>query len=147
MKRIFILVPAGLIALALLGGLTHLVLMAANLDQPAATTVYGWTTQRFWATSAAGLALVAVLINGAGLARRAGRFGSGTGQRGAIVAIVLGLVGVVGGVVLLAGANGGPGSGNGVVGSAGALVLGLVAMALSAWILTRSTPRLPDTAA
>jgi hypothetical protein len=143
MKRVFILIAVTVAAVALFGGLTHVVLMVANLDQPAATTVYGWTTQRFWATLCAGLALVAVLINVAGLARRAGRFGTGTGRRGAIVAMALGLVGVIGGWLLLAGANGGPGSGNGVVGSAGALVLGLIAMALSAFVLTRPTHALP----
>ena len=138
MKRIFVLIPVSLAAVALFGGLVHAVLVATNLDQPAATTVYGLTSQRLWATIVAGLALIGVLIDGAALARRAGRFGSGTGRRGAIAAMALGLIGVVGGWLLLAGANGGPGTGNGVVGSASALVLGLVAMALSGFVLTRS---------
>jgi hypothetical protein len=134
MKRTFALILAGLAAVALFGGLVHAVLVAANLSEPGATTVYGLTPRRLWATAVAGLALVGAVIGGLALARSASRFG----RLEAMVALVAGLIAAVNGALNLAAANGGPGSGNGVVGGAAALVLGLIAMALGGLALVRS---------
>ena len=124
-------------AAALFGGLVHAVLVAARVSEPAATTVYGITLRRFWATTVVVLALVGVGIGGLALARPANRLGT-AGRLKSIVALVAGLVAVVNGGLVLALATGGPGTGNGVVGGAGALVLGLIAMAIGALALARS---------
>ena len=138
MKRTFPIILAALAAAALFGGLVHAVLVAAHVSEPAATTVYGLTLRRLWATTAALLALVGVVIGGLALARSAGRIGTGNGRMGAIVALLAGLIAVVNGGLNLAIAKGGPGTGNGVVGGAVALVLGLIAMALCGLALARS---------
>ena len=130
MKRTFALLLVALAAAAVLAGLVHVVLVAAHVSEPAATTLYGPTPRRLWATSAVALALVGVVIGGLALARPAGRFGTASGRLGVIVALLAGLIAVVNGVVNLAIATGGPGTGNGVVGGAAAVVLGLIAMAL-----------------
>src|SRR5262245_29560881 len=116
MKRTFALILAALAGAALLGGLVHTVLVAAHVSEPAATTVYGLTYRRLWATTVALLALVGVVIGGLALARPASRFGTDSGRLGAIVALIAGLIAVVNGGLVLAIATGGPGSGNGVVG-------------------------------
>ena len=123
MKRAFAIILAALAAAALFVGLVYAVLVAAHVSEPAATTVYGLTPRRLWATSVAVLALVGVVIGGLALARPARRFG-------AIVTLVAGPIALVNGGLVLAIANGGPGSGNGVVGGAAALVLGLIATVL-----------------
>ena len=138
MKRTFTLILAALAAAALFGGLVYAVLVAAHVSEPAATTVYGLTPRRFWATAAAGLAVVGVVIGGLALRRSAARIGTGNGRMGAIVALVAGLIAVLNGGLNLAIANGGPGTGNGVVGGAAALVLGLIGMALGGLALARS---------
>ena len=138
MKRTFALILAALAAAALFGGLVYAVLVAAGISEPAATTVYGPTLRRFWATTASMLALVGVVIGGLALRRSIGRSGTGNGRMGAIVALVAGLIAVVNGGLNLAIAQGGPGTGNGVVGGAGALVLGLVAMVVGGLALARS---------
>ena len=69
MKRTFALILAALAAAALFGGLVHAVLVAAHVSEPAATTVYGLTPRRLWATTVAVLALVGVVIGGLALAR------------------------------------------------------------------------------
>ncbi|HYF65565.1 MAG TPA: DUF6223 family protein [Herpetosiphonaceae bacterium] len=132
MKRTFVLIPAALAAAALFGGLVYAVLVAARVADPAATTVVGMTPQRFWATSAAGLALVGAVGGGLALARPAAR------RLGARVALAAGLVAAVNGGLVVAVSSGGPGSGNGVVGGAAALVLGLIALALGGLGLSRS---------
>jgi hypothetical protein len=137
MKRAFALVLAALAAAGLFGVLVHAVLVAAHVSEPAASTVYGLTSRRLWATAVAVLAVVGVVLGGLALARGASRFGTASGRLGAIVALVTGLVAVVNGWLVLAVANGGPGTGNGVVGGAGALVLGLLAMVLGGLALTR----------
>jgi len=137
MKRTLAFVLAALAAAALLGGLVHVVLVATHLSQPAATTVYGLTVRRFWATMVVLLALVGVIIGGLALARPAGRFGTASGLLGVVTAFVAGLIAFVNGGLVLAVANGGPGTGNGVVGGAGALVLGLVALVLGGMALAR----------
>jgi Family of unknown function (DUF6223) len=138
MKRTFALILISLAALALFGGLVHVVLVAAHVSEPAATTVQGLTPRRLWATTAAVLALVGVVIGGLALRRSAQRIGPGKERWGAIVALVAGLIAAVNGALNLAVATGGPGTGNGVVGAAAALVLGLIAMALGGLALARS---------
>jgi hypothetical protein len=137
MKRTFASILAASAAAALFGGLVYAVLVAAHVSEPAATTVYGLTPRRLWATSVASLALVSVVIGGLALARPASRFGIASGRRGSIVALVAGLIAVVNGWLNLAIANGGPGTGNGVVGGAAAFVLGLIALALGGLALAR----------
>jgi hypothetical protein len=144
MKRTFALILAALAAAVLFVGLVYAVLVAAHVSEPAATTVYGLTPRRLWATTAAVLGLVGVVIGGLALARPSGRFGTASGRRGTIVALVAGLIAVVNGGLNLAITKGGPGTGNGVVGGAVALVLGLIAMALGGLALARSRhPRVP----
>jgi hypothetical protein len=137
MKRAFAMILAALAAAAVFGGLVYAVLMAAQVSDPAATTVYGPTPRRLWATTAALLALVAVVIGGLALARPASRFGTASRRLGAIVALVAGLIAAVNGGLNLAIATGGPGTGNGVVGGAAAFVLGLIGAALGGLALGR----------
>lgn len=127
MKRTFGLALGVVAAAALVGGLVHAVLVAADLAEPAAATVYGVTSRRLWATAVGAVALVGVV------------FGIFSRRRGAIVSLLSGLVGMAGGGLLLAIADGGPGSGNGVVGAAGAVVLGVIAMGLGAHQLVRQS--------
>ena len=138
MKRTFVLILAALAALALFGGLVHAVLVAAHLSEPAATTVYGATPRRVWATVAAVSGLVGVVIGGLALRRSAQRIGPNKGRSGAIIALAAGLIAAVNGALNLAVATGGPGTGNGVIGAAAALVLGLIALALGGLTLARS---------
>jgi Family of unknown function (DUF6223) len=137
MKRTFAMTLAALAAAAVFGGLVHTVLVVAHVSEPAATTVYGLTPRRLWATAVAVVALVGVLIGGLALARPASRFGTASGRLGAIVALVMGLIAAVNGGLNLATANGGPGTGNGVVGGAAAFVLGLIALAIGGLALAR----------
>ena len=137
MRRTYAIILTALAAAAVFVGLVYAVLVAAHVSEPAATTVYGPTLRRLWATMIAVLALVGVVIGGLALARPASRFGTASGRLGAIVALVAGLIAVVNGALNLAIANGGPGTGNGVVGGAAALVLGLIALALSGVALAR----------
>src|SRR5437762_2034609 len=90
MKRTFTLVLAVIAAAALFGGLVYAVLVATHVSEPAAATVYGVTPRRLWATAAAGLALVGVVIGGLALRRSADRIGTGNGRLGAIVAVAAG---------------------------------------------------------
>jgi hypothetical protein len=138
MKRTFTLILVGLAAAALFAALVHAVLVAAHVSEPAATTVYGLTSRRFWATAASGLALVGVVIGVLALRRSAGRLGASTARLGARVALAAGLIALVNGGLNLALATGGPGTGNGVVGGAAAVVLGLIGMVLGGLALARS---------
>jgi hypothetical protein len=130
MKRTLTLVLASLVAFAVFAGLVHLVLVATHRADPAATTVYGVTYQRVWASIAAGVALVSVVTGGVALTRRAPRL--------AILAMIAGLIGAINGGLVLAVANGGPGSGNGVIGGAAAFVLGIAAVALGGFAVSRA---------
>ena len=141
MKRTLVLIGGGLAAAIVFAGLVHTVLMAAHVSEPSATTVHGLTFRRLWATAAAGLGLLGVIIGGLALARPASRRGTGSGRVGAIGSLVAGLLAVINGALVLALATGGPGSGNGVVGGAAALVLGLIAMVLGGLALARSRRR------
>ena len=131
MKRTFALILAAIVAIVLFAGLVHIVLVAAHVSEPAATTVQGMTVRRLWATTGAVLAIASVVFGVVALVRPA------SGRFGGIVAVVAGLIGVVNGALVVALASGGPGSGNGVVGGAGALVLGLIGMSLGVMALAR----------
>jgi len=137
MNRTFAIILAIVAAAALFGGFVYGVLVAAHVAEPAATTVYGLTPRRLWATTAALVALVAVVTGGLALARPASRLGTASGRLGAKVALVSGLIALVNGGLNLAVATGGPGTGNGVVGGAAAFVLGLIALALGGLALAR----------
>ena len=137
MKRTFALILAALAAAAVFGALVHAVLVIARVSEPSATTVYGLTPRRLWATIAAALGLLSVVIGGLALRGSPRQIGNGKGIIG-MVALVAGLIAAVNGALNLALATGGPGSGNGVIGGAAALVLGLIAMALGGLALARS---------
>ena len=139
MKRTLLVILAVLVAAAVFGGLVHAVLVAARVSDPAQTTVYGLTMRRLWASAAALVALVGVVLGGLALARPAGRLRTGLGQRGASVALIAGLIALVNGVLNVAIATGGPGTGNGVVGGAMAVVLGLIAIATGGLALARDS--------
>jgi uncharacterized protein DUF6223 len=138
MKRTFAIVLAAVAAAAVFGGLVHAVLVAGHVSEPAASTVYGLTTRRLWATSAALMAMLAVAVGGLALTRGSSRFGTASVRRAAILGLVLGVIAAVNGLLNVAIANGGPGTGNGVVGGAAAFVLGLIGMAMGGLALTRS---------
>ena len=137
MKRTFVLIVVSLVGVVLFALLVHFVLVAANVSTPAATTVYGMTPKRIWATVGILLALGGVVVGAVALYRGARGIGN-HGRRGAIVALVAGSIAAVNGWLVLAFATGGPGTGNGVVGGAGAFVLGLIAAALGGLALFRS---------
>jgi hypothetical protein len=138
MKRTLIIILVALPSIALFAGLVHLVLVAANLSEPAATTVQGVTPGRAWATIAAFIGLLGVVVGGLALRQAVQSIGRGHGRKGAIVAVVAGLIAVLNGVLNLAVATGGPGTGNGVIGAAGALVLGLIAAGIGLLAMARS---------
>ena len=87
MKRSVVALLALAAAGALFAGLVYAVLLAAQVSEPAATTVYGPTLRRLWATSAAGLTLLAVGIGGLALARPGSRIGTASGPLGAVLAL------------------------------------------------------------
>jgi ABC-type spermidine/putrescine transport system permease subunit II len=98
---------------------------------------YGLTSARLVATSAAFLGLFGAIVGGLALTRSRRR-GTGSGRRGAIVALVSGVISAGVGVLSLAAADGGPGTGNGVVGAYLAVVLGAVGLATGGMVLSRS---------
>jgi uncharacterized protein DUF6223 len=138
MNRTFTLILAATAAAALFGALVYAVLVAAHVSEAASVTVYGLTPRRFWASAAAALAVVAVIVGGLALRRSADGIGTGNGGSRAIVAVAAGLIALVNGGLNLAMATGGPGTGNGVVGGAAALVLGFIGMGLGGLSLARS---------
>jgi len=90
MTRTFTLLLAAIAAIALFGGLVYAVLVAAHVSEAAAATVYGVTPRRLWATAAAGLALVGVVIGGLAVRRSTDRTGTGNGGLAAVVAGAIG---------------------------------------------------------
>jgi uncharacterized protein DUF6223 len=138
MKRSFVMVLGAVTAAAVFSGLVYAVLVAAHVSDPAASTVYGLTLRRLWATTAALLGLAGVVIGGLALARPLSRFSTASGPLRATVALVVGLIAAVNGGLNLAVATGGPGTGNGVVGGAAAFILGLIAVATGGLARTRS---------
>ena len=105
-------------------------------DQPPAVSAYTLTPERITASLAAVMGLGGAVIGGLALARSAGR--TGTGRRGAIVALALGPIGMVIGGLVVATADGGLGTGNGLGGGIVAMTLGLLGMALGGLALARS---------
>ena len=138
MKRSVVFILAIVAAAAAFAGLVHAVLVAAQVSEPAATTVYGPTVRRLWATGAAALTVAGVGIGGLALARPGSRVGTASGPLGGILALAAGLIGLINGVLNLAVARGGPGTGNGVVGAAAAVVLGMIAIAIGSLAMARS---------
>ena len=130
MKRTFTYILIALAACAIFVGLVHVVLVTAQLSRPATTTIYGPTTRRIWATTAAMLALISVIIGTRTFRQPTVGITPRKTKIWIFVAILSGLIALVNAVLNLAMANGGPGSGNGVVGAAAALVLGLTGMVL-----------------
>jgi hypothetical protein len=82
--------------------------------------------------------LSGLVAGGMALARSAGRLGTGTGRRGAIVAVVVGLLGTGLAVLHLATATGGIGTGSGRAGAMVALGIALIAIALGGTVMARS---------
>jgi len=114
-------------------------LAAAQVSvQPAAASVYAMSSGRLWATLAAVLGLIGVVIGGLALARPAGRFGTAAGRLGAIVALAAGLSGIALGGLVVATSAGGVGTGHGRGGAIVALVVGLIATAVGGMALARS---------
>jgi hypothetical protein len=137
MKRRFAILLAAVAAVALFAALVHTVLLAAHVSEPAATTVYGLTLRRFWATGAALLGLFGVVTGGLALARPVSRSRTAPRPFGATLALAVGLIAALNGGLNVAIATGGPGTGNGVVGGAAAFVLGLIAVATGGLALAR----------
>jgi hypothetical protein len=135
MKRTYALSLVALAAAVLLAGLVYGVLQVAHLSEPAATTIYGPTVRRLWATTIVALAFGGVIVGAVALARPSGGFGA---VPWGFAITMAGLIASINGGLVLAVAKGGPGSGNGVVGGAAALVLGLAAMAMGGLRLARS---------
>lgn len=112
---------------------------AAHLSvQQAAVSTSTLTAGRLWASLAALLGLVGVVIGGLALARSAGRIRTGPGQRGAVLALVAGLIAMAVGGLVVATADGGLGTGNGLGGGVVAVVVGLVSAVLGGLTLSRS---------
>ncbi|MEE6257841.1 DUF6223 family protein [Plantactinospora sonchi] len=106
--------------------------------QPIAAEVYTMSAGRIWASVAAVLGLVGVVVAGLALARPASRIGTGSGGLGATVALVAGLTGMALGALVVATSDSGIGTGNGRGGAYVALVVGLIAVALGGLALLRS---------
>ncbi|HTJ85090.1 MAG TPA: DUF6223 family protein [Polyangiaceae bacterium] len=137
MRRGIPLLLAALAAVALFAGLTHTVLVAGHVAEPAATTVQGLTSRRLWATTTVALGLAGVVAGAIALARSASP-PRASARLAALGALVAGLVAAVNGALVVAVATGGPGTGNGVVGGAGGFVLGLIALVLGGLTLLRA---------
>jgi peptidoglycan/LPS O-acetylase OafA/YrhL len=138
MKRTISYILVALAAFAIFAGLVHAVLVTAQVSEPAATTIYGPTTRRIWASAAAILALASVIMGMRNFRQSAGAISPTNTKIRIFVAILLGLIAVVNAILNLAFAKGGPGTGNGVVGAAAALVLGLLGIVLGILAFTRN---------
>ncbi|MGJ6965913.1 DUF6223 family protein [Streptosporangium sp. G11] len=129
-------------AAALLGVLLATPAAAHASVQLDPVSAYALTSGRLWSLVGALLGLAGVVVGGLALARSTGRIstgtGTGTGRKGAVVALVAGLIGTALGGLVVAAADGGPGTGYGIVGGFVALVLGLIAMVLGGLALARS---------
>ena len=132
MKRSFAITVAAVIAAVAFAGLVYAVLVAAHVSEPAAITLYGLTLRRAWATAAAVLAVIGLVIGGLALARP-----MTSGSLGPLMGLAVGVVAALNGGLSVAVANGGPGTGNGVVGGAAAFVLGLIAVAIGGLAFAR----------
>src|SRR5690349_21223643 len=91
MKRTFAILLGAVAIAALFAGLVHGVLVVAHLSEPADATVYGLTLRRLWATTAAMLAVAAMVIGGLALTRPFSGSGVASGRLGATLAIAMGV--------------------------------------------------------
>ncbi|MCJ8008648.1 DUF6223 family protein [Lederbergia wuyishanensis] len=82
--------------------------------------------------------LISSILAGLSLARSAGRFGKGTGRRGAFVAMVVGIIVIAYAWVHMTIFPGGPGTGDGRVGAYFAILFGLASIILAGLTLRRS---------
>lgn len=112
-------------------------LIAAASVQPADVGAYAMTSGRLWSAVAALVGIAGVVVGGWALARSR-RTGTGSGRRGALVALASGPAAAVGGGLVVAAAEGGPGTGYGIVGGYVALAVGLLAVVLGGLALARS---------
>ncbi|MFI6063322.1 DUF6223 family protein [Streptomyces sp. NPDC051286] len=108
------------------------------LVQQAAAGSHTMTPERVWASAAAVLALIGVVLGRLALARFTGRVRTGNGRAAAVVAVAAGLIAVVNGGLVVVSADGGPGTGNGMVGGFVAVVIGLIGVVLGRRALARS---------
>lgn len=128
-----------LAAAAAVGGFGLAAPAAAHLaTEPNTVDAYSLTTGRLVGTVGALVALAGVIIGGLALARPGSRIGTGSGHRGATMALVAGLIGLIVGGLVVAAAEGGPGTGYGIVGGFAALAAGLIAVVLGGLALVRS---------
>src|SRR4051812_47055311 len=95
MKRALAIVLPVLAAAAVFAGLVHVVLVAAHVSEPAASTVYGLTPRRLWATATAMMALVGVAIGGLALTGPVSRFATGSRRQRAILALMVGFIAAI----------------------------------------------------
>jgi hypothetical protein len=100
---------------------------------------YGFTPERLKALGSGIIGLISIIIGGLSLARSNGRFGSGSGRRGAVVSAALGLVCIVLAGLHLAGTSGGFGTGSGRAGAIVAIAAGLIGIVLAGITLIRSS--------
>jgi hypothetical protein len=82
--------------------------------------------------------LCSAILAGLSLLRSDGRFGAGSGRRGAILAAGVGLIVIAYAVVHLTIYTGGLGTGSGRAGAVVAIVMGLTSVVLAGITLTRS---------
>jgi hypothetical protein len=128
-----------LFATALIGGVGLVAPAAAQVsDQPPAVSAYNMTPERIAASAAGVVALIGAVIGGFALARSAGPAGTGSGRRGAIVALVMGPIALIISGLVVATAGGGPGTGSGVAGGIVAMLVALIGIALGGLALARS---------
>ena len=126
-------------AAALVVAIGLLATTVAHASGQPAVSAYTLTPRRIGASLAVVVALIGAVIGGrALLARVAGRLGAANGQRGAIVALVIGPIGLVSGGLVVATAKGGLGTGNGLAGGVVAMLVGLIGMTLGWLALARS---------
>jgi FtsH-binding integral membrane protein len=109
----------------------------ALVGQASDVPSYTMTPKRLAASSAAVIAIVAVVSGGLALSRSIRRAGN-HGRRGAIVALVLGFIGLVLGTVVLSTASGGLGTGNGVAGAVIAVILAAIGIVFGGMVVNRS---------
>lgn len=113
--------------------------LAPDVASAAGTNDAGYfTPERLRAVGTGIVGLVSVILGVLSLARRRGRFGSGTGRRGAFISAAAALVCIALAVLHLATTSGGFGTGNGRAGAIVAMVVGLIGLALSGFVLARS---------
>lgn len=96
------------------------------------------TTGRLLASMNAFAGLISLVIGWMSYARSAGRFGKGSGRRGAVAAAAIGVIAIVYAVVHLSVFTGDFGTGSGRAGALFAIVFALAGLILAGLTLTRS---------